>query len=115
VAIAVLDGGGRVCRPGGAGRGGGGGGGGGVFRRERPNFWCRKLRIFPNLWCVLTDKGGWAIADKGGGQFFAILCGRLLWTATYTEYLMYILFISKFLFCNHVGSEIYSAAKLFAS
>jgi len=33
-----------------------------------------KRRIFRNLWCVRTDKGG-------GSQFFAILCERLLWTA----------------------------------
>jgi len=51
-------------------------------------FWRKKLRIFRNLWCVRTDKGGRAsvdighLADKeGGGQFFAILCRRLLWTA----------------------------------
>jgi len=30
--------------------------------------------MFRNLWCICTDK-------RGGGQFFAILCGSLLWTA----------------------------------
>jgi len=34
----------------------------------------KKLRIFRNLWRVRTDKAG-------GGQFFAILCERLSWTA----------------------------------
>ena len=44
--------------------------------------------------CVRMDKGGGGggglvIADilrtwGEGGQFFAILCGRLLWTAPYT-------------------------------
>jgi len=38
-------------------------------------FWCKKLRIFQNLWCVrMLDMGG-------GGQFLAILFGRLLWVA----------------------------------
>jgi len=40
-------------------------------------FGAKKLRIFRNLWCVRTDKGG------ERGQVFAILCGRLLWTAPY--------------------------------
>jgi len=41
-----------------------------------------KLQIFRNLWCTRTDKGSLVNADKrGGGRFFAILCGRLLWTA----------------------------------
>jgi len=48
-------------------------------------FWLIKVMIFRNLWCVRTDKGGWLSADifrtrKRRGQFFAILCGRLLWT-----------------------------------
>jgi len=42
------------------------------FFRERPLLLVQKLGIFQNLWCVHT---------AGGGQFFAILCGRLLWTA----------------------------------
>jgi len=40
---------------------------------DNRTFWCKKLWIFQNLWCVQTD--------KGRGQFFAISCGRLLWTA----------------------------------
>jgi len=48
-------------------------------------FWHKKLRIFQNLWCVRTDKGlsqcGHFAYKRGGGQFFAILCGRLFWTA----------------------------------
>jgi len=53
----------------------------GFFRCGRPHFDSKKLQ---NLWCVRMDReeGSWASADKrGGGQFFAILCGRLLWTA----------------------------------
>jgi len=42
-------------------------------------------QIFRNLWCVRTDKEGapvWTFCGQGaGGQFFAILCGRPLWTA----------------------------------
>jgi len=34
-------------------------------------FWCKKHRIFRNLWCVLTDKGGWVSANReGGGSIF---------------------------------------------
>jgi len=54
------------------------------FRCGRPHFLVKKLRIFRNLWCVLTDKGGGGgepVRTGGGGQFFEILCGRLLWTA----------------------------------
>jgi len=54
-------------------------------------FGPKKLRIFQNLRCVRTDNGE---GRRGrfepvrtffgqGGQFFAILCGRLLWTAPY--------------------------------
>jgi len=53
---------------------------GGSSDADVRNFWCKRTRIFWNLWCVHTDKGGWASSDKGG-QFFAILCGRPLWTA----------------------------------
>jgi len=47
-------------------------------------FWCKKNRTFRNLWCVRTDKRTRRVEPMqtwGGGQFFAILCGRLLWTA----------------------------------
>jgi len=49
-------------------------------------FCRKKIRIFCNLWCVHTDKRGGGIKQCGhfanrGSQFFAILCGRLLWTA----------------------------------
>jgi len=47
-------------------------------------FGVKKLRIFQNLWCVRTDKRvepEWTFFDQGGGQFFAILCGRPLRTA----------------------------------
>jgi len=37
-------------------------------------FWCKKLRIFRNLWCVHTDKGGLSqcrhFSDKGEGSIF---------------------------------------------
>jgi len=41
-----------------------------IFRRECLHFGA-KSRIFRNLWCVRTDKGGWAIADKGEGDQFS--------------------------------------------
>jgi len=43
----------------------------------------QKIRIFHNLWCVRTDKEGLSQFGERGGVnlFFAILCGRLLWTA----------------------------------
>jgi len=54
-------------------------------------FDAKYLRIFRNLWCVRTDKGVEPVrtfAEKGGGgQFFAILCWRLLWTAPYASLL----------------------------
>jgi len=45
-------------------------------------FWCKTFGSF-EIYGVSTDKGrGLSIADKRGeGQFFAILCGRLLWMA----------------------------------
>jgi len=46
---------------------------GGSSDADVRTFWRKNLRIFRNLWCVRTDKGG-------GGQFFVILCGRLLMT-----------------------------------
>jgi len=38
---------------------------------------------FLNLWCVRTDRRGLSQCGQGGrgGQFLAILYGRLLWTA----------------------------------
>jgi len=42
-----------------------------------PTLWCKKLRIFRNLWCVYTDKRGWASADifRTRGVNFSQLCG----------------------------------------
>jgi len=62
------------------------GGEGGSSDADVRTFRRIKHRIFRNFWCVRTDKEGWASADtlrtRGmGGQFFAILCGRHLWTA----------------------------------
>jgi len=48
--------------------------------RTSRTFWRKKLQFFRNLWCVCTDKGE-------GSQFFAILCGRLLWTAPNDDYI----------------------------
>jgi len=47
----------------------------GFFRCRRPHILVQKTRIFRNLCCARTDRG------EGGGVNFAILCGRLLWTA----------------------------------
>jgi len=65
--------------------------GSGVFRARRLHILVQKLRIFRNLWCVRTDKGE-GVSQCGhlqtwgdGGQIFAILCGRFLWTAPYRE------------------------------
>jgi len=54
-----------------------------------------KLRIFPTLWFVRTDKWGEGFSQCGhfvdkaqgeeGSQYFAILCGRLLWTVLYVN------------------------------
>jgi len=52
---------------------------GGSSDADIRTFWCKKLRIFRNLWRVRTDKGSWATADifrTRGAQLFAILCGR---------------------------------------
>jgi len=59
-------------------------------------FGAKKLWIFCNLWHVRTDKGGWANADKRGEvNFFAILCGRLLWTTPY-HYYFFVPVLKKF-------------------
>jgi len=61
--------------------------GGGSSDADVRTFWPKKLRKFQNSWCVSTDwggRGGWVSADilqTRGGQFFAILCAHLLWTA----------------------------------
>jgi len=51
-------------------------------------FWCKKHRIFWNLWCVHTDEGFEPVrtfcGQGKGGQFFAILCRCSLWTAPNT-------------------------------
>jgi len=54
-------------------------------------FEAKKLKIFENydVSTVSTDKGGeqycghFAEKGKEGSTFFAILCGRVLWTAAY--------------------------------
>jgi len=60
----------------------------GVLDADVRTFWYKNHRIFRNSCCVRTDKWGWASAvicgQGGGGQFFAILCGRLLWTTPLT-------------------------------
>jgi len=62
--------------------------GGGDFQmRTSTLFGAKKLQVFWNFCCVHTDNGRGvrAIADvlrtRGRGSIFAILCGRLLWTA----------------------------------
>jgi len=53
-------------------------------------FWCKKLRIFRNLWCVRTVKGVEPVrtffGQGGGVNFFSILCLRSLWMASYIKY-----------------------------
>jgi len=44
-------------------------------------FWCKKLRIFQNLWRVRTDKRAWASVHKRWGQFFCDFVRASLWTA----------------------------------
>jgi len=57
---------------------------------RRLHFLIQKLRIFRNLRYVCTDireeefsqcRQGWG--GGKGSQFFVILCGRPLWTASY--------------------------------
>jgi len=48
-------------------------------------FGAKNFGFFEIYWLVRTDKGGVEPVQTycrqgGGGQFFAILCGRLLWT-----------------------------------
>jgi len=56
--------------------------GGGSSDEDVRSFWCKNYRVFRNLLCVHTDKGEVEVsqcehfADKGRGQFFAILCGH---------------------------------------
>jgi len=60
---------------------------GGFFRCERPHFLVQKILEFFEIYgCALTDQGERVEPVRTGGwgwwcQFFAILCGRLLWTA----------------------------------
>jgi len=69
-----------------------GGGGRGVFRGGGPFFLAKNFGFFKFLgvWCVRTDKGKGGVepvrtfcGEEGRVQFFAILCGRILWTAPY--------------------------------
>jgi len=61
--------------------------GSGFFRCGPPRFFVQKPPNFWNVWCDCMDKGVWASVEilrtRGRVQFFAILCGRLLWTAPY--------------------------------
>jgi len=51
-------------------------------------FGAKKLWVFRNLWCVCTDKGGWASASslrkRGGVNFLWFWCGSLLRAAPYS-------------------------------
>jgi len=50
--------------------------GGGYSNADIRTFWCKKHRIFRNLWFVHMDKGGGVLsqcghfADKGEGSIF---------------------------------------------
>jgi len=68
-------------------------GGGEVLQIRTSALFGAKNFRFRNLLCVRTDMRGEGLtqcvhfADKGErGQFFAILCGRLLWTALNIPY-----------------------------
>jgi len=61
------------------------------FRCGRPQFFVQKTKDFSKFMICPQGKGGLSqcrhFVDKGeGGQFFAILCGRLLWTVLYLNY-----------------------------
>jgi len=57
------------------------------FKFGRPHFWCKKIQIFEIYDVSARARKGGGLAGAnilrtgGGGQFFAILCGRLLLTA----------------------------------
>jgi len=54
----------------------------GFFRFRRPQVLIQSLDFSKFMVCPYGQGGGgWASADKGRGQVFVILCGRLLWTA----------------------------------
>jgi len=61
----------------------------GFFRCGRPHFLEQKNLRFFEVYGVSArtkEEGGWASADKGKGvNFFAILCGRLLWATPCTS------------------------------
>jgi len=55
--------------------------GGGSSDTDVRTFWCKKLRIFQNLWGVRTDKRGWASAEilwtRGRREFLRICADDL--------------------------------------
>jgi len=56
------------------------------FRCGLHLFLVKESSNFRNFWCVDSDKGVGVsqcgnFANREGGRFFAILYGRLLWTA----------------------------------
>jgi len=62
--------------------------GGGVFRSGRPHFLAQKSSDFLKFMVCPRGQGGLSLepvrtfcGQAGEGQFFAILCGRLFWTA----------------------------------
>jgi len=48
----------------------------GVLQMRTSILWRKKLRIFRNLWCVRTKRGGWASADilRTRGVKFSRFC-----------------------------------------
>jgi len=60
-------------------------GGGGSSDADVRTFWYKNLRIFRNLWCVRTDKGGGRLskcghfANKGEGVNFSRFCADVIY------------------------------------
>jgi len=53
----------------------------GFFKCGRLHFLAQKTSEFSIFLVCPHGQGGLSQCGQGGGEFFAILCGRLLWTA----------------------------------
>jgi len=78
----------------------------GIFRGGHPHFLgAKNFRFFEIYGVFARTRRGWASVDilTTGGQFFAILCGPLFWTAPNRLAISYLVYVQR---CNGIEEDL---------
>jgi len=74
----------------------------GVLQKQMPTLFGAKSSDFSKFMVCPHGQGGMSQCEQGGGgQFFGILCGRLLWTIPNTNLRSFTTLFAKRIFLYH--------------